>query len=73
MHLRKNNVNTGICIFFLLMLATLILSALFIFQGWREDKLQVAMVEYEKCIQDEYKTTPTEYYLNHGEYPKCLE
>ena len=26
---------------------------------------------YEKCVAEEYNTTPSAYYAQHGEYPYC--
>ena len=40
----------------------------------KHDKAITASAErYEKCVEKEYHTTPSEWYNEHGEYPVCGE
>ena len=40
----------------------------------QHDKAAMASAEkYEKCVEKEYHTTPSEWYNEHGEYPVCGE
>ena len=46
--------------------------ALFIqWTGERDKKLMEWSIQYEECVEREYKTTPTQWRLEHGEYPEC--
>ena len=46
-----------------------------LFINWmseRDEKLMVWAEAYEKCVIAEYRTTPMEWYWEHGEtYPEC--
>lgn len=37
----------------------------------RDEQLMKSMEAYEDCVQDEYNTTPSAWYDEHGEYPTC--
>lgn len=37
----------------------------------RDKKLMDWAIKYEECVEREYKTTPTQYRLEHGDYPEC--
>lgn len=37
----------------------------------RDEKLMQWADAYEKCVSAEYHTTPSAWYVEHGEYPEC--
>lgn len=38
----------------------------------RHDKaIEYASDKYERCVKEEYGVTPSYYYAENGEYPKC--
>ena len=37
----------------------------------RDEMLMEATDIYEKCVKEEYNTTPFAYRAEHGEYPEC--
>lgn len=37
----------------------------------RDEKVMQAADAYEKCVQDEYGVSPSNWYAEHGEYPTC--
>lgn len=45
--------------------------ALLVWSGHRDQQVNTAMQAYEKCVQDEYGTTPSHWYAEHGELPPC--
>lgn len=71
MHSRNNQLNNVVMFGTMAVFATFILIGLCMFSNWHSDKMNVAAKEYEACIKEQYETTPTEYYYQHGEYPKC--
>lgn len=36
-----------------------------------DKEAEVSVEKYEECVRIEMHTTPTAYYDQHGEYPKC--
>lgn len=37
----------------------------------RDKAVMQAADLYEKCVKEQYGTTPTAWYYEHGEYPEC--
>ncbi len=57
-------------IFYFLLLATLI----GIYLNWtakHDEQIMMAADKYETCVMNEYNTTPSAWYQEHGEYPYC--
>lgn len=55
-------------------IVTVILAVMLGITLWsaKHDKeVEVSAEKYEKCVQTEMHTTPTAYYDQYGEYPKC--
>lgn len=36
-----------------------------------DNQIMLAAQNYEKCVQNKYKTTPSAWYNENGEYPIC--
>lgn len=55
-------------------IVTIILGAMLSITLWsaKHDKqVEASSEKYEECVRTEMHTTPTAYYDQHGEYPKC--
>ncbi len=42
--------------------------------GWSSEhdkKVEQASARYEKCVAEQYGTTPAAWYNKHNEYPEC--
>lgn len=42
-----------------------------VFSAKRDQALLEWGQKYEECVDREYRTTPWEYYNEHGQYPEC--
>lgn len=39
--------------------------------NYRDEQVNTAMQAYEKCVLEEYGTTPSRWYVENGELPPC--
>lgn len=37
----------------------------------RDEAVMISAERYEECVRNEYHTTPSAWYAEHGEYPVC--
>lgn len=52
----------------------LIIAGIALFLNWSAGQVKQqndAAMAYEQCVEEEYGTTPTAWYLTYGEYPSC--
>lgn len=56
---------------FLGVLALLLLVAFLRWTGEQDVKRAAWADAYEQCVREQYHTTPTAWYDQHGEYPDC--
>lgn len=53
-------------------LALLVILAVFLkWTAGHDTKVMQAAAKYEQCIIAEYRTTPAQWYAEHGSYPEC--
>lgn len=51
--------------------ALIILAIFFTWLSERDEKLNTWASAYERCVCNELDTTPSNYYVRYGEYPRC--
>jgi len=70
MEKRERRISYLILILYIVLAMTLIAGLLIFFEK-RDNELMEWAHKYEKCVEENYLTTPSAWHQEHGNYPEC--